>query len=131
MPPRDGEPAREWLRRSARALRVAMYNHTDGAKVVASARLGASAIGPWLDEGSRRLLAEGIEPGAAALAAIPFAPASAAGRRLIRDAEVENTIRAYATPLFEAAGLNAKDVDIYLIDDPSLNSFEYDYASCK
>jgi predicted Zn-dependent protease len=42
---------------------------------------------------------------------------------MIRDAEVENIIRTYATPLFEAAGLNAKDVDIYLIDDPTLNSF--------
>lgn len=60
---------------------------------------------------------------AAALTATPLAPANAAGRRLIRDAEVENTIRTYATPLFEAAGLNAKDVDIYLIDDPSLNAF--------
>jgi predicted Zn-dependent protease len=60
---------------------------------------------------------------AAALTATPLAPANAAGRRIIRDAEVENTIRAYATPLFEAAGLNAKDVDIYLIDDPTLNSF--------
>jgi predicted Zn-dependent protease len=58
-----------------------------------------------------------------ALAAIPFSQANAAGDRIIRDAEVENTIRAYATPLFEAAGLNAKDVDIYLIDDPTLNSF--------
>ncbi|HTI85999.1 MAG TPA: M48 family metalloprotease [Alphaproteobacteria bacterium] len=42
---------------------------------------------------------------------------------MIRDAEVENIIRTYATPVFEAAGLNAKDVDIYLIDDPVLNSF--------
>jgi predicted Zn-dependent protease len=60
---------------------------------------------------------------AVALTTVPFAPASAAGHRIIRDAEVENTIRAYATPLFEAAGLNAKDIDIYLIDDPTLNSF--------
>jgi predicted Zn-dependent protease len=60
---------------------------------------------------------------AAALTATPLMPADAAGRRIIRDAEVENTIRAYATPLFEAAGLNAKDVDIYLIDDPTLNAF--------
>jgi predicted Zn-dependent protease len=57
------------------------------------------------------------------MSVIPCGPVDAAGRRMIRDAEVENTIRTYATPLFEAAGLNAKDVDIYLIDDPSLNSF--------
>lgn len=58
-----------------------------------------------------------------ALAAVPFARADAAGQRILRDAEIENTIRAYATPLFEAAGLNAKDVDIYLIEDPNINSF--------
>ena len=43
--------------------------------------------------------------------------------RLIRDAEIENTIRDYATPLFQAAGLNAADIDIYLINDNSLNAF--------
>ena len=42
---------------------------------------------------------------------------------LIRDAEVENTIRAYATPLFETAGLNARDVQIYIINDRSINAF--------
>ncbi len=43
--------------------------------------------------------------------------------RLVRDAEIENTIRAYATPLFQAAGLSAADINIYLINDPSLNAF--------
>ena len=43
--------------------------------------------------------------------------------RLVRDAEIENTIRAYATPLFQAAGLSAADVNIYLINDSSLNAF--------
>lgn len=42
---------------------------------------------------------------------------------MIRDAEIENTIRTYATPLFDAAGLNAADVNIYLINDSSLNAF--------
>jgi predicted Zn-dependent protease len=42
---------------------------------------------------------------------------------LIRDAEVENTIRAYATPLFGAAGLPARDVRIFIINDPSLNAY--------
>ncbi len=32
--------------------------------------------------------------------------------RFIRDAEVENIIRAYATPLFHAAGLNPKSIDL-------------------
>ncbi len=56
---------------------------------------------------------------------VPAAPGFAQSKapRLIRDAEIENTIRAYATPLFQAAGLNATDIDIYLINDPSLNAF--------
>ncbi len=52
-----------------------------------------------------------------------LAPADAQGRSFIRDAEIESIIRSYATPLFRAAGLNPKAVDIYLIQDPSLNAF--------
>lgn len=57
------------------------------------------------------------------------APASSASaqqtskRSFIRDAEVENTIRAYATPLFQAAGLDPDNVRIHLLVDPSLNAF--------
>jgi predicted Zn-dependent protease len=43
--------------------------------------------------------------------------------RFIRDAEIENTIRAYATPLFQAAGLSPQDINIYLIEDRALNAF--------
>lgn len=42
---------------------------------------------------------------------------------LVRDAEIEAIIRAYATPIFEAAGLAANDVDIHLVNDSSLNAF--------
>ena len=49
--------------------------------------------------------------------------AQAQGRRIIRDAEIENIIREYATPLLQVAGLNPRAVDVYLIDDPSLNAF--------
>ncbi len=42
---------------------------------------------------------------------------------LIRDAEIENLIRAYATPLWKAAGLDASFVQIYLVDDPQINAF--------
>ena len=48
---------------------------------------------------------------------------SARAASLIRDAEVENTIRTYATPLFETAGLNARDVHIYIINDRTINAF--------
>ena len=49
--------------------------------------------------------------------------AEARERRFIRDAEIETIIRDFATPLFQAAGLNPKSVDVFLIDDPTLNAF--------
>ena len=58
-----------------------------------------------------------------AVAVASVAPADAEPRRRIRDAEIENTIRAYATPLFEAAGLNAADVNIIIVGDDALNAF--------
>jgi predicted Zn-dependent protease len=41
----------------------------------------------------------------------------------IRDAEIEDILRDYSDPIFEAAGLNAADIDIYIVNDPSLNAF--------
>jgi predicted Zn-dependent protease len=41
----------------------------------------------------------------------------------IRDAEVESIIRAYATPVFTVAGLNAADIGVHIINDRSLNAF--------
>jgi predicted Zn-dependent protease len=49
--------------------------------------------------------------------------ASAKGLSLIRDAEIENTIRDYATPVFRAAGLTPENINIYLVNDNSLNAF--------
>jgi len=52
-------------------------------------------------------------------------PVDVAAQRLsfIRDTEIENTIRAYATPVFVAAGLDPAAVRIYLVNDKSLNAF--------
>ncbi len=41
----------------------------------------------------------------------------------IRDAEIETTIRIYATPLLRTAGLEPSAVHIHLIQDNSLNAF--------
>ena len=49
--------------------------------------------------------------------------AHAQKRSLIRDAEIEATIRDLATPLFQAAGVNPEAVSIYLINDDRLNAF--------
>lgn len=49
--------------------------------------------------------------------------ASAQNLSLISDAEIENTIRTYATPLFQAAGISPRSVEIFLVDDPHINAF--------
>lgn len=41
----------------------------------------------------------------------------------IRDTEIERIIRGYADPVLEAAGIPPKSVDIYLLNDPSINAF--------
>ena len=50
-----------------------------------------------------------------------MSPANAQG--LIRDAEIEELLREFATPLFVAGGLNPNDVDLYIVNDPTLNAF--------
>jgi predicted Zn-dependent protease len=52
-------------------------------------------------------------------------PVVAQGRplQLIRDQEIESIIRLYATPLFQAAGLDPRAINVYLVQDPSLNAF--------
>ena len=59
------------------------------------------------------------------LALVPGNPGLAQSKslRLIRDAEVERIIRAYATPLFQAAGLSPSAIDVYLVNDSALNAF--------
>ncbi len=53
------------------------------------------------------------------------AAADAQSRRLslVRDAEVESTIRDYADPLFRAAGLDPSAIRVLLVDDDSINAF--------
>ena len=42
---------------------------------------------------------------------------------ILRDAEIENIIRTYAAPIFAVAGLDAAAVHVYVVNDPTLNSF--------
>jgi predicted Zn-dependent protease len=56
-------------------------------------------------------------------AVLAFSLPAAAQRTLIRDAESEGTIRAYATPIFQAAGLATDDVEIFIIRDGQINAF--------
>ena len=57
-----------------------------------------------------------------AVACITTAPMTASAG-LIRDAEVESTLRLYANPIFEEAGIPPQDVRLLIVADPSINAF--------
>lgn len=50
-------------------------------------------------------------------------PASAQGLDIIRDTEIERVLHAYESPFLKAAGLDPNAVKIYIVNDPSVNSF--------
>ena len=52
-----------------------------------------------------------------------FFCAAARAQGIIRDAEIESDLREMATPIFNAAGLNAEQVRIILIGDDQVNAF--------
>lgn len=55
---------------------------------------------------------------------VPFGQGRAQGRiALVRDAEIEATIRAYAEPLFKAGGLDASFVEVHLVQNDEINAF--------
>jgi predicted Zn-dependent protease len=61
---------------------------------------------------------------AVSLALAPIAEAEAQSRpSLIRDAEIEATLRAYADPIFAAAGLDTSAVQVHIIGDKRINAF--------
>ncbi len=71
---------------------------------------------------SARNLARSLAAASALVAAAAFAdPASARG--LIRDAEIERTLGEMSAPIFQAAGYGADGIDIYILNDRSLNAF--------
>jgi predicted Zn-dependent protease len=50
-------------------------------------------------------------------------PAAAQGILLLRDTETERAMRSYEDPLLKAGGLDPAGVKIYLVNDPTVNSF--------
>lgn len=48
---------------------------------------------------------------------------NAQGIALIRDAEIEGLVKSYTLPIFKAAKLNRKAVDVYIVNDNSFNAF--------
>lgn len=66
-----------------------------------------------------RLMAHGL----ALLALLAMSIQPAAAQSVLRDAETEALLQDMAAPLVEAAGLAPGNVDIVLINDPSINAF--------
>jgi predicted Zn-dependent protease len=60
------------------------------------------------------------------LAAALLTSTSAEAAGLIRDAETEALIRAYAKPIFNAAGLGSQGIQIHIVNDQSFNAFVVD-----
>jgi len=57
------------------------------------------------------------------LALAPIHAAYAQRLNLIRDAEIENTIRTFVIPIWKVAGLDPNAVEIMIVQDNSLNAF--------
>ena len=65
---------------------------------------------------------------AVGLASLPARPqtVSSAGIPMIRDAEIEQLMRDYTTPIFRVAGLTGQNIHVVIIDDKSFNAFVMD-----
>lgn len=50
-------------------------------------------------------------------------PLTSTAQSLLRDTEIEETLRAYTDPILRAANLNTTSVDMYLVNDKTLNAF--------
>jgi len=57
------------------------------------------------------------------LLAAPLRPALAQSLFLLRDVEIETTLRELSDPIFRAAGLDPSSIRIYIVNDNSLNAF--------
>jgi predicted Zn-dependent protease len=55
---------------------------------------------------------------------LAVSPAHASGgMTVIRDVEIEKSLRDMATPIFQAAGLNPKSIKLVIVRDPTLNAY--------
>ena len=59
----------------------------------------------------------------ALVAALALSVQQAAAQAILRDAETEALLRDISAPLVAAAGLDPRNVDIVLVNDPSVNAF--------
>src|SRR4051812_40288739 len=74
-----------------------------------------------------RALALVLAGALAASLALPSAPARAqAGIPVIRDAETEQLLRDYLTPILRVAGLAKQNIKVVIINDKGFNAFVMD-----
>ena len=60
---------------------------------------------------------------AACLAFSAAPPSEARSLNLVRDAEIEETLRLYAKPVFEAAGVSSESIRLHLVNSDQVNAF--------
>ncbi len=76
-----------------------------------------------------RLAVPNLRASLTALASVALAsclavePAAAQGLDLIRDTEIERTLKSYEDPIAVAAGLDPAAIKIYIVNDSSINAF--------
>src|SRR6201996_6372993 len=63
---------------------------------------------------------------AVALASVPARAQGAGGLPVIRDAEIEQLLRDYGSPVLKAAGLGQRNIRVVIINDRSFNAFVID-----
>jgi predicted Zn-dependent protease len=63
---------------------------------------------------------------AVALASVPARAQGAGGLPVIRDAEIEQLLRDYSSPILKAAGLGQRNIRVVIINDRSFNAFVID-----
>ncbi|MEP1229641.1 MAG: M48 family metalloprotease [Litorimonas sp.] len=64
-----------------------------------------------------------LKIGVAACIVTAVCAAQASAQSLLRDTEIEEVLQEFTTPILKAADLSPESVDIYLVNDPSLNAF--------
>jgi predicted Zn-dependent protease len=70
-----------------------------------------------------RILARFTFAAFATAAASFAAPSTAAAQAIIRDVEIEDTLRVYDSPVLRAAGIDASTVQFHIVQDSSINAF--------
>lgn len=65
----------------------------------------------------------GLKVSAIALTCAIIPVAQAHAQSLLRDTEIEETLNDFTDPILRVGGLSPASVDIYLVNDPSLNAF--------